>query len=51
MQGDSIIRYFEVTEENPFVRYLGLYQSNDPQRGIGYLPKRGVNVNNCEIAR
>ena len=50
-QGDSIIRYFEVTEESPYVHYLNSYQSSDPQRGMGYMPKRGLNVNHCEIAR
>jgi coronin-1B/1C/6 len=50
-KGDSVIRYFEVTEEAPFVHYLSSYQSSDPQRGIGWMPKRGLNVNACEIAR
>ncbi|XP_005112361.1 coronin-1C [Aplysia californica] len=50
-KGDSLIRYYEVTDEAPYVHYLALYQSNSPQRGIGYMPKRGLNVNNNEIAR
>jgi coronin-1B/1C/6 len=50
-KGDSQIRYFEVNDEPPFVHYLNSYQSPDPQRGIGFMPKRGVNVNICEIAR
>jgi coronin-1B/1C/6 len=50
-KGDSVIRYFEVTDEAPYVHYLNAYQSSDPQRGIGWMPKRGVNVNACEIAR
>ncbi|KAL3856546.1 hypothetical protein ACJMK2_011285 [Sinanodonta woodiana] len=50
-KGDSLIRYYEVTEDAPYVHYLNLYQSSDPQRGIGYMPKRGLNVNACEIAR
>jgi len=28
-----------------------MYQSNQPQRGIGFMSKRGVNVNINEIAR
>lgn len=51
MQGDSLIRYYEVTDEAPYVHYLSLYQSNSPQRGIGFMPKRGLNVNANEIAR
>lgn len=50
-QGDSAIRYFEVTDESPYVHFLNIYQSSDPQRGIGWMPKRGLNVNTCEIAR
>lgn len=50
-QGDSQIRYFEVNDDAPYVHYLNSYQSSDPQRGIGFMPKRGVNVNICEIAR
>ncbi len=46
-----MIRYFEVTDEPPYVHYLNCYQSSEPQRGMGMLPKRGVNVNQCEITR
>ncbi|XP_053550647.1 coronin-1A [Bombina bombina] len=50
-KGDSSIRYFEVTDETPYVHYLSLYSSKDSQRGMGYMPKRGLEVNKCEIAR
>lgn len=30
---------------------LSEYSSNVPQRGLGFMPKRGLNVNDCEIAR
>ncbi|XP_052229771.1 coronin-1C-A-like isoform X2 [Dreissena polymorpha] len=50
-KGDSLIRYYEVTDEAPYVHYLSLYQSKEAQRGMGSMPKRGLNVNNCEIAR
>ena len=50
-QGDSVIRYFEITDEAPYIHYLNAYQSSDPQRGMGAMPKRGLNVNNCEIAK
>uniref|UniRef100_A0A3B3RK60 Coronin n=1 Tax=Paramormyrops kingsleyae TaxID=1676925 RepID=A0A3B3RK60_9TELE len=49
--GDCTIRYFEVTEEPPHVHFLSLYSSKEPQRGAGFLSKRGVDVNKCEIAR
>ncbi|XP_075035068.1 coronin-1A [Mixophyes fleayi] len=50
-KGDSSIRYFEVTDEAPYVHYLSVYSSKDSQRGMGYMPKRGLEVNKCEIAR
>ncbi|XP_041035987.1 coronin-1A-like [Carcharodon carcharias] len=50
-KGDSSIRYFEVTDEAPYVHYLSMYSSKESQRGIGYMPKRGLDVKKCEIAR
>uniref|UniRef100_A0A1L8E5K7 Coronin n=1 Tax=Nyssomyia neivai TaxID=330878 RepID=A0A1L8E5K7_9DIPT len=50
-KGDSVIRYFEVTPEPPFVHYINTYQTQDPQRGIGMMPKRGCDVNINEIAK
>lgn len=50
-KGDSMMRYFEVTDKEPYVHYLNSYTSSDPQRGVAFMPKRGLNVNICEIAR
>lgn len=50
-KGDSNIRYFEITDEAPFVHYISTYQSTEPQRGMGWMPKRGCDILNCEIAR
>lgn len=50
-KGDCTINYYEITDEHPYVFFLNCYKSSEPQRGIGMLPKRGVNVNQCEIAR
>ncbi|CAB1345146.1 unnamed protein product [Coregonus sp. 'balchen'] len=44
-KGDCTIRYFEVTDESPYVHFLSLYSSKEPQRGAGFLSKRGVDVN------
>ncbi|XP_054248906.1 coronin-1C isoform X4 [Indicator indicator] len=49
--GDSSIRYFEITDESPYVHYLNTFSSKEPQRGMGFMPKRGLDVNKCEIAR
>ncbi len=48
-KGDSAIRYFEYTPEAPYIHYLNTYQTSDPQRGIGCMTKRGLNVSMCEI--
>ncbi|XP_053084799.1 coronin-1C-A isoform X2 [Pangasianodon hypophthalmus] len=50
-KGDSSIRYFEITDEAPYVHYLNTFTTKEPQRGMGYMPKRGLDVNKCEIAR
>ena len=50
-QGDSTIRYFEVTEAPPYVFFLSMYQSKDPQRGMGYMPKRELDYMKCEVMR
>ncbi|XP_035793520.1 coronin-6-like isoform X2 [Anopheles albimanus] len=50
-KGDSVIRYFEVTPEQPFVHYINQFQTPDSQRAIGMMPKRGCDVSTCEVAR
>lgn len=50
-KGDSVIRYFEVTPEQPFVHYINQFQTPDSQRAIGMIPKRGCDVSTCEVAR
>ncbi|XP_076364215.1 coronin-6-like isoform X2 [Tachypleus tridentatus] len=50
-KGDSNIRYFEITDEPPFVHYINTYQSTVPQRGMGMMPKRGCDIKHCEISR
>ena len=51
LQGDSVIRYFEITDEAPYVHYINTFQSSGPQRSIAAMPKRGVNFMACEIDR
>jgi len=50
-KGDSTIRYFEYTAEAPYIHYINTYSSSDPQRGMGVMPKRGMNISTCEVAR
>jgi len=46
---DGNIRYFEY--ENDKLEFLSEYKSGDPQRGIAFLPRRGINVHENEIMR
>lgn len=39
---DGNIRYFEY--ENDKFEFLSEYKSSDPQRGIAFVPRRGINV-------
>jgi len=50
-KGDCTIKYYEITDEQPYVHYINTYQSSEPQRGIGQMPKRGCDIKNCEIGR
>lgn len=50
-KGDSAIRYFEYTTEPPYIHYLNTHQTSDPQRGMGWMTKRGLNVSQCEISK
>ncbi|KAE8632213.1 hypothetical protein XENTR_v10001476 [Xenopus tropicalis] len=50
-KGDGNIRYYEVCSQKPYLQYLNEYRSNLPQKGIGVLPKRGVDVSTCEVFR
>ena len=46
---DGNIRYYEY--EHDKFEYLSEYKSADPQRGIAFLPKRGLNIHDNEVMR
>ncbi|KAF9107592.1 Coronin-like protein crn1 [Mortierella sp. AM989] len=48
-KGDGNIRYYEYEADELFT--LSEFGSNLPQRGLAFMPKRALNVNECEIAR
>jgi len=50
-KGDGNIRYYEIVDEAPYIHYLTEFKSNVPQRGMCMIPKRAVNVSDCEIVR
>jgi len=50
-KGDGNIRYYEIVDEAPYFYYLSEFKSPAPQKGIAFLPKRALNLGECEIAR
>ncbi|KAG8835250.1 Coronin-like protein crn1 [Serendipita sp. 400] len=48
-KGDGNVRYYEY--EADALHPLSEYKSSDPQRGMCFLPRRALNVAECEIAR
>eukprot|EP00049_Salpingoeca_infusionum_P017191 m.352076 g.352076 ORF g.352076 m.352076 type:complete len:465 (-) comp16432_c0_seq1:247-1641(-) len=50
-KGDGNIRYFEIVDDRPYCHFLSEYRTSTPQRGVAYMPKRALNVGDCEIAR
>jgi coronin-1B/1C/6 len=49
IHSDGNIRYYEYESDNLFA--LSEHKSSEPQRGLCFLPRRGLNVAECEIAR
>ncbi|XP_037621247.1 coronin-2A isoform X1 [Sebastes umbrosus] len=50
-KGDGNIRYYEISSEKPYIHFLTEYRSNLPQKGMGVMPKRGLDVSSCEVFR
>ncbi|XP_054863684.1 coronin-2B [Amphiprion ocellaris] len=50
-KGDGNIRYYEVSAEKPYISFLTEYRSLLPQKGLGVMPKRGLDVCACEVFR
>jgi hypothetical protein len=49
-KGDGNIRYYELSDEAPYVFPLTEYRSNVSTKGADMLPKRGLKVMGCEVA-
>ncbi|EPS38201.1 hypothetical protein H072_7930 [Dactylellina haptotyla CBS 200.50] len=48
-KGDGNIRYYEYVNDD--LVYLSEYKSADPQRGVAFVPKRGIDVKENEVMR
>ncbi|XP_070618761.1 coronin-2B isoform X2 [Erythrolamprus reginae] len=51
LQGDGNIRYYEISTEKPYLTYLMEFRSPAPQKGLGVMPKHGLDVSACEVFR
>ena len=49
--GDGSIRYYELVNQEPFCHYVSQFITGFPQRGLGVMPKRGLDTSKCEIFR
>jgi len=50
-KGDGNIRYYELVDDSPFIHFLTEYKSATPRRGMGWTPKKVLDLQTCEIAR
>ncbi|MBN3318744.1 COR2B protein, partial [Atractosteus spatula] len=50
-KGDGNIRYYEISTEKPYLQYLMEFRSPAPQKGLGVMPKHGLDVAACEVFR
>lgn len=50
-KGDGNIRYYEIVDDTPYIHYLNQFLSGHPQKALGFMPKRGLNVGTCEVFR
>ncbi|XP_048384194.1 coronin-2A-like isoform X2 [Stegostoma tigrinum] len=50
-KGEGNIRYYELSSEKPYLHFLMDFRSSLPQKGMGVMPKRGLDVSICEVFR
>ena len=51
-KGESSVTYYQYSTESPnYLDYLFAFKSKEPQKGFSFLPKRKVDLKNCEILR
>jgi hypothetical protein len=51
-KGESAISFFQYSSESPnFIDYLHSFKGKEPQKGFSFMPKRVVDLMNCEVMR
>lgn len=48
-KGDGNIRYYEITDDKPYIHYLSEYKTNKPALGMCMRPKTFCDVSTCEV--
>jgi coronin-1B/1C/6 len=49
-KGDAAIKYWEITNEDPFVHFLSEYRDVESTKGACFVPKALCDVKSCEVA-
>jgi len=49
-KGDANIKFFEITDEDPFMHFLTDFRSNESHKSIAFAPKAACDSSICEIA-
>lgn len=50
-KGDGNIRYYEIAKDEPYAFPLSDFRSSISAKGMAFIPKRGLDVMQCETAR
>lgn len=49
-KGDAAVRYWEITNEEPYVHFLSEFRDNESTKGACFLPKTLCDTTKCEVA-
>jgi len=50
-KGDGTINYYELVNDDKKIYLLGTFRNTEPQKGGGWVSKKGLDVWKCEVAR
>jgi len=50
-KGEGSVSYFELVNDDKKVWTLGVFRKPEPQKGGGWVPKKGLDVWKCEVQR
>lgn len=50
-KGDTSVRFYELTDQEGFCHYLSEFRCASPQKGVAFMPRRGVDVSKAELLK